>query len=377
MLVTYVYTLTANNCSNSQNVQVTVQPTPVLTSTLTAAVCNNSTFSYTPTSATANTTFTWSRATVTGISNAANSGNNDPAEVLNNTTTNPIVVTYVYTLTANSCTNTQNVLVTVQPTPILTSTLTAAPVCNNTTFNYTPTTATANTAFTWSRATVAGISNAANTGSNNPAEVLNNTTPDPIVVTYVYTLTANNCTNTQNVQVTVQPTPILTSTLTAAPVCNTTTFNYTPTTATANTAFTWSRATVAGISNATNSGSNDPAEVLNNTTPNPIVVTYVYTLTANNCTNTQNVHVTVQPTPVLSSTLTAAPICNITTFNYTPTSATANTTFSWSRATVAGITNAAASGTGNPNEVLQNPTTDPVVVTYVYTLTANNCSNIL
>ncbi|WP_161499411.1 SprB repeat-containing protein, partial [Flavipsychrobacter stenotrophus] len=377
IVVTYVYTLTANACSNTQNVTVTVQPTPMLSSTLTpAAICNNTTFNYAPTSATTGTVFNWSRAIVPGISNTIGAGTNDPNEVLTNTTVDPIVVTYVYTLTANSCSNTQNVTVTVQPTPMLTTTLTAAPVCNNTLFSYPAASATTGTVFNWSRAAVAGISNTAATGTNNPNETLTNTTADPIVVTYVYTLTANSCNNIQNVTVTVQPTPMLTSTLTAAPVCNTTLFTYMPTSATTGTVFTWSRAVVAGISNTIGAGTNDPNEVLTNTTTDPIAVTYVYTLTANSCSNVENVTVTVQPTPMLTTTLTAAPVCNNTLFSYPPASATTGTAFAWSRAVIAGISNTATTGTNNPNETLTNTTADPIVVTYVYTLTANSCTNV-
>ena len=50
-----------------------------------------------------------------GISNAAANGTGDISETLINTTSSPVNVTYVYTLTANGCTNTQNVVVTVNP----------------------------------------------------------------------------------------------------------------------------------------------------------------------------------------------------------------------------------------------------------------------
>ncbi len=374
--VTYVYTLTANGCNNTQQVTELVYPTPMLSSTLTpAAICNNTTFSYVPTSATTGTTYQWSRAAVTGISDAANSGNDDPEEALHNTTANPVAVTYVYTLTANGCTNTQDVTVTVNPTPVLTSTLTAAPVCNNTVFNYTPTSATVGTAYQWSRTAVTGISNAANTGNDDPAETLGNTTTDPIVVTYVYTLTANGCTNTQSVDVTVNPTPVLTTTLTAAPVCDSSLFSYEPASATLGTTYQWSRATVTGISNAAATGADNPGEYLVNTTPDPVNVQYVYTLTANSCTNTQSVTVTVYPKPLLSTTLTPAAICDSTMFAYTPNSLTAGTTYVWSRDAVAGISNPANADNTDPDETLDNTTVNPVAVTYVYTLTANGCHN--
>ncbi len=374
--VAYVYTLTANGCKNTQDVTVSVNPTPVLSSTLTPSpICSGVLFSYPPTSATTGATFAWYRPAVTGISNPATSGANNPDEALFNTTTSPVAVTYQYTLTINGCTNMQNVVVTVDPTPVLSSTLTPASICNNTVFNYTPLSATSGTGFTWSRAATTGISNGAASGSNNPGETLADTTVNPVAVTYVYTLTASGCKNTQNVIVSVNPTPMLSSTLTPAPVCNNTVFDYTPTSLTGGTSFTWSRATVTGISNAANTGAGAPAETLANTTANPVAVTYVYTLTANSCNNVQDVTVTVNPTPTLSSTLTPGAICSNNLFSYTPTSLTENVTFNWSRAVMAGINDAAASGVGNPNETLTDTTTAPIAVTYVYTLTANGCSH--
>ena len=67
---------------------------------------------------------------------------------------------------------------------------------------------------------VAGISNLAAAGTDNPNETLINTTFDPVVVTYTYTLSANGCSNVQNVPVTVNPKPILSSTLTPPAICS-------------------------------------------------------------------------------------------------------------------------------------------------------------
>ncbi len=382
--VVYAYTITANGCSNTQNVTVTVNPTPTLSSTLTpAAICSNTAFTYTPTSATTGATFTWTRAAVTGISNAAvtTAQSSNPNETLVNTTANPVNVVYAYTITANGCSNTQNVTVTVNPTPTLSSTLTPAAICSNTAFTYTPTSATTGATFTWTRAAVTGISNAAVTTaqSSNPNETLVNTTANPVNVVYAYTITANGCSNTQNVTVTVNPTPTLSSTLTPAAICSNTAFTYTPTSATTGATFTWTRAAVTGISNAavTTAQSSNPNETLVNTTANPVNVVYAYTITANGCSNTQNVTVAVNPTPTLSSSLTPAAICTNTSFTYTPTSATTGAVFTWTRAAVTGISNAAVTTaqSSNPNETLVNTTANPVNVVYAYTITANGCSN--
>ncbi|MBE0677698.1 MAG: hypothetical protein IH592_02925, partial [Bacteroidales bacterium] len=111
------------------------------------------------------------------------------------------------------------------------------------------------------------------------------------------------------------------------------------------------------------------------------IYTIVVTSITDNCTTPvpglpKSYIINVNPIPTLSSTLTPAAICSATAFSYTPTSATVGTTFSWTRATVAGITPVGpTSGNGNPNETLTNTTAAPIIVTYVYTLTANGCTN--
>ena len=207
--VTYAYTMTvtATGCTGTNNVTATVNPAATLTSATAApAICNNTAFAYTPTSATAGTTYAWSRAAVTGISNAAGNGTGAINETLINTTANPVTVTYNYVLTANGCSNSQSITVVVNPSATMSSSLTGT-VCSGRLYKYTPLSATAGTTYAWSRAAVTGITNTAATGTGSISETLTNSTQAPINVTYVYTLTANGCTNTQNLVVTVNPTP--------------------------------------------------------------------------------------------------------------------------------------------------------------------------
>ena len=209
VVVTYVYTTTnpTTGCTSTNNVTATVNPAATLTSATAApAICNNTAFAYTPTSATAGTTYAWSRAAVTGISNAAGNGTGAINETLINTTANPVTVTYNYVLTANGCSNSQSITVVVNPSATMSSSLTGT-VCSGRLYKYTPLSATAGTTYAWSRAAVTGITNTAATGTGSISETLTNSTQAPINVTYVYTLTANGCTNTQNLVVTVNPTP--------------------------------------------------------------------------------------------------------------------------------------------------------------------------
>jgi len=131
---------------------------------------------------------------------------------------------------------------------------------------------------------------------------------------------------------------------------------------------------VIDISNPAASGNDSLSETLINTSTAPVNVTYVYTTAANGCSSNQNIVVTVYPTATLSNNL-AATICSDVFFYYTPTSATIGTTFSWTRAIVAGISNTAGAGNDSTAEQLYNTTTTSILVNYIYTLTTNGCSN--
>ncbi len=470
----YVYTISANGCTNTSagTVSVIVNPIPVLSSTLTPATIYNATaFSYTSTSATPSTTYTWTRAAITNInSNVAGSGSDGNInEVLTNGSVVLINVPYVVTLTANGCTNQQTVTVGVSPTPGLSSTQTPSPICSGTVFGYTATSATPSTTFSWTRAAIASInSNAAGSGASAViSETLTNSSNVPVSVVYAVLLSANGFTNTQNVTVvvnptpavnqptdlivcnntlvtpaiftgsvagatyswtnnttsiglavagsgsinpftstnittapvtalitvtalsntcagasrtfsiTVNPTPVLSSTLTPTGICTGNPFSYTATSATSGTTFSWSRTTVAGVTAggpATGTG-NVTGQTLTNSTTAPLTAGYVYTLTANGCANVQTVTVAVNPTPILTSTLSPTAIFGGTPFVYTPTSATPATVFTWARATVVGISNTTGAGTGTITETLINTTAAPLNVVYVYTLTAAGCAN--
>jgi len=113
---TYTVTQAVDGCTSPAGGGLAVpNPIPVLSSNLSAAATSGNAFSYAATSTIPGTTFSWSRAAVPGISNPAANGAGNINETLINTTTSPVNVTYVYTLSVNGCTNTQNVDVTVNP----------------------------------------------------------------------------------------------------------------------------------------------------------------------------------------------------------------------------------------------------------------------
>lgn len=369
-------TPSANGCDGSPiSFQITVYPTPMLTSSLTPPdICDSSLFNYTPTSGTPGATFIWKRYAMTGISDSTRSGSDNPLEYLDNTSTDPVAVVYSYTVAANGCWNTQNVVVNVNPTPVLSSSLFPGAICSGNTFYYAPNSGTSGTSYMWNRNAVTGIAEPAHTGSTVVNEILTNTTANPIAVPYDITLSANGCINHQTVIITVNPTPMLSSTSTT-PICSGDDFIFGPSSATAGTTFEWYRGVITGISGGPIHGFDSISESgVTNTTALPVTATYTYTLTANSCSNVQTISVVVNPTPRLNSA-TSATVCDSTLFNYPPSSATPGTTFTWSRAMIAGITPTTGAGSGSINETLINSTANPIMVTYMYTLSANGCTH--
>ncbi|WP_413668609.1 PKD-like domain-containing protein [Mucilaginibacter sp. Mucisp86] len=271
--------------------------------------------------------------------------------------------------------------VTVRPLPVITSG-SADNVCSGVPQSYAITADQPGTTFLWSRATVAGISNAevSNQTSAQITETLVNTKADPIDVTYLITPVSNGCSGTPfSYVVTVYPSPQVTSAPTGT-LCNMTAGNYTITFSIPGVISSWSRDAVPGISNQAVSGqmAGTIREVLFNTTNAPVDVTYVYNYQTSNCAGVPFKWVaTVNP----SANVTSKPsgtACSGEPVDYTITSNVSSAKFTWSRATVAGISNAAVTNkTGNKiDEVLINKTTYPIDVLYVITPSAFECDGV-
>ena len=107
-----------------------------LTSATNNTACSKQAFNYTATIATTSaSTFTWTRATVVGISNAAGSGNTATInEILTNTSSNPIAVQYLFTVSPDECGGTPvPQVVNVIVNPSVNPTVNAYGICQNAT----------------------------------------------------------------------------------------------------------------------------------------------------------------------------------------------------------------------------------------------------
>ena len=119
VVATVIVTPTSNGCVGiPDTILITVLPFVKLLSSDTLYVCSNDTFKYTAIANISGSLITWERSPVLGITNAFNTGFSTINEVLNNTTYNIITVVYKFTLIANGCVYSKNVILKVNPLPI-------------------------------------------------------------------------------------------------------------------------------------------------------------------------------------------------------------------------------------------------------------------
>jgi large repetitive protein len=144
-----------------------------------------------------------------------------------------------------------------------------------------------------------------NSVSNNVAFVASNNTN--AVVTTTYTLTAtdiNGCVSTDQVDVTVNPTPTVNaiSNQTLCAGTSTTAVNFASTFNVAGTSYNWTNSSAA-IGLAANGTGNIASFTATNNTTSAIVATITVTPIANTCSGTpQTFTITVQPLPTVKST---------------------------------------------------------------------------
>jgi gliding motility-associated-like protein len=385
----YSVTPVANGCTGQVfPVKVKVKSnSAVLTSPLYApAICSGFTFTYTPTSNFPSTAFIWSRDSMPGLVNGRASGYADISEVLTDTSGSPLTVKYNYSLMYNGCVNpkTQSVTMVLNPMPKLVSPLQPVPICSERTFNYTPVSSTRDVSFSWARSFVVGIQEPLTVGTGSISEKLTNNTYNTVRVPYVYTLSANGCTQTQTVYEIVNP--VLTLNDQTQEVCTGRDFNITPPNS-VNAVFLWNMPKMPnGLVGATENKIVPLSTIggkLTNLADTQSVAVYdivpiIPGAASGGCLgNPFKLNIVVNPVPVLSSPTSLPALCSGSPFNYVPTSKTPGTIFTWSRDAIPGLANPASKGNFNINETLIDSSTQPITITYRYRTSFNGCTDSL
>jgi gliding motility-associated-like protein len=369
---TYFVEATFNGCTSGRTeVDVPVSPVPNINSAPTGNICSGNALTYTITASLPNATFVWNRVQVAGITNPA--AVNQTSSVINETLINngstAVNVTYVITPYNGTCPGPAfNYVVTVYPTPIVTSPANAT-ICNYTAVNYAVSFNTPSTFFTWSRAAVPGITNAAVSGQTASIikEVLFNNTTKPVDVTYTIMSATSTCTGIPfTLVITVNPTAAVTSAALGSS-CNGVPQNYTITSNIPSAIFLWSRSIVAGISNTpvNNQPGNTITEALVNTSNTPVKVVYTIVPLAYGCNGSVfHYSVIVNPSVAAPVPVSNSPVC-VGSIIHLTTATIPNASYLWTGP------NGFTSTQQNPNISNAN---DASAGTYNLSLIVNGCS---
>ena len=370
---TYYVLSRTNGCTSPTTpVTVTVNPVPVITSPASGTICSGQAQNYSITTNLPPAGFMWSRAQVAGISNPAVTGQTAATinEALINTGTTTINVTYKITALNGSCSSAvYDYVVSVYPTLQVKSGATAT-FCSGEPGNYTFALSDPSATFTWSRAAVPGISNTAVSGQSagNIREALFNTTNAAVNATYTFNTKGKICDGTPfNVVVTVNPEVDVTS-ASSGIACSGIPQGYAITSNLPSATFSWSRAAVAGVSNAavSNQTSSVITESLVNTGTIPVKVIYTIIPSANGCTSDPFTYtVSVNPVPAQPVVSSNTPVCTGSSIQLSAVPVD-RSIYSWTGPN--GFTSASQSPS-IPNATAAN------AGTYTLTIITNGCSS--
>ncbi|WP_255076195.1 PKD-like domain-containing protein, partial [Lacihabitans sp. CCS-44] len=401
-IVRYTVTPVTAGCTGTPfTIDITVQPTIVITNPGPQTICSGTSFSRTPISNIGGTTYTWTAAittaptggTITGFSDNAVAASAPISQTLTNSGTTFGIVTYTIIPVANGCNGTPfTIAITVQPIILITN---PGPetICSGTSFSRTPTSNITSTTYTWTAAistaptsgTITGFSDNAVASSAPITQTLTNSGTTSGIVTYTVTPVANGCNGAPfTFAITVQPTIVITN---PGPqtICSGASFSRTPTSNISPTTYTWTATvtsaptsgTISGFSNNAVASAAPISQTLSNSGITNGVVTYTVTPVANGCNGTPfTIDITVRPT-LTASLADPAVICSgAAVAAVTPTSNIAGTTYTWTLGAITGgVTGAAAQASAQAQFSTGNLTNAGAVDgTVTYNITATNAA---
>lgn len=309
----YIQTTLAGCASSRMPVSVTVAEKPAIQSAASGEVCSASVFTYLIRGNQPGSRYTWTRAAVAGISNPSLTGITDSTimEVLNNTTTGTVPVTYSIQPSNKGCFGELFFYtVSIKPTP-------AAPVINNNT------PVCAGSPLNLGTATISGAAyqwsgpNGFSSTLQNP--VLSNINTSAAGI-YTLLVTVNNCTSSASSK-NIAPVIAAPAANSNSPVCEQTTLQL----------------TAGGLPGATYSWSGPAGfrSVLQNPSIGSIkniqAGTYYVTASVGGCTGlTDSVTVVVNIPPPQPSVTSNSPVCSTDSILLRTSNTTAGSSFRWS-----------------------------------------------
>jgi hypothetical protein len=310
-------TFDGTNLVETDNLTITVNQTPTITSSLNLTVCSGNSLNYNITSSTPSS-FVWSANPSLNINGetVVNSTSTSIVDNLTNLVSTNQTVTYSIiptSLTGNCIGLAQNVTVTVVPIPAITST-NAYTVCSGSTMSYNIISNPTNSSFSWvatNNSNVLGESTTPTTSStiNNLLTSSNTIGSELITYTITPTSTLGSCVGSPyTLFVTVNPAPVLAPNLGNNAMC-------------VNTSTSLSNSQAGGFwssSNTSIAAIEPTTGLISALSSGSTTITYTYA-NSFNCTSTANTAFTVNALPSINSPSSVS-ICSGGTLAYTITS---------------------------------------------------------
>ena len=353
--VTYHITPMANGCQGLvTDFIVTVYPVADVYFVPPAqTICSQQTSNVQILSHVTGATFSWTASSSSpNITGFLNGIGNLIAQTLNNSGNTIETVTYVVTPTANSCVGTPaNIIVTVNPTPHVSTNPLAQTICTQHSISVNLTSTVAGSTFAWTCTPSSPNLSGFSPGSGNViSQTLSNSGYTVETVTYHITPTTNGCPGPiTDYIVTVDPLPDVSNNPMSSQICSGTSPNVNLTSNVTGTTFSW---TATGSSpNITGYGpGSGPVinQTLTNLGLNTEFVTYHITPTANGCPGlTVDYVVTVVQVPDVYFNPLAQTICSQQTTSIQILSHVTGTTFTWTVSSSSSNLSGFSAGSGN------------------------------
>ncbi|MBE0646236.1 MAG: hypothetical protein IH596_00460 [Bacteroidales bacterium] len=385
--VTYHILPTLSGCNGTvQDMVVTVNPLPnvVITST-TPSICSGGTTDIQLSSTVPSAVFNWTATPSSpNLSGYTPTGSGNILQTISNSGFTTETVTYSITPTVNGCTPTSptNYIVTVYPTPNLSTTPLYKEICNGQSTNIALLSNVTGTTFTWSctqtSGNVTGWSANPGPGTTSINQTLNLTGVIKDSVYYHLTPQANGCNGSAyDYKVVVNPVPQLTVSPMFSSICSQEFTNIQLTATCAGTSFNWTATQGVGTITGFSDGTGDLiAQQLSNSLFTDGSVVYAIIPSTSSCTGLAADYTQwVKPLPDVLINSTTPSICSGLTTSVLLSSSVAGTTLNWTAmASSPNVTGYSPSGSGDILETITNSGFTVETVTYTIMPVAFGCS---
>jgi gliding motility-associated-like protein len=372
--VTYTITPTFATCVGSPiDVVISIGSNPIATATPSVqTICEGTATSIALTSAPAGATYAWTVSQI-GASGASAGNGSNIAQTLNAIGTVPGTVTYTITPNVGTCVGLPiDVVITVNPTPVVSSNPTSQAICSATSTNITLTSSPVGASLDWTVNEI-GTSGATAGNGSTIAQTLDVTGLTSGTTTYTVTPTLSGCVGLPiDIVVTVNPTPVVSATPTTQTICSTTSPSIALSSTPTGAGFSWT-VSESGTSGASAASGFTINQSLTATGLTQGTATYTISPTLGACIGSPiDVPIFVNPIPVVTATPASATICSGAATGITLSSSPVGATFDWT--VVESNVSGASAGTGNGiNQVLSSTSTAVGTATYTVTPTLNGC----